>query len=217
MAIYERTGIVLTQGATVGIPAITLQIASPQQQVEVVGAGDILVPTDSPQTSSTLNQKMVEDLAIVGRDAAELMKIMPGMGMTTGLGNSMWNSYTTASNTGPIGQFSANGTQPYGALTMTSDGANLLDPGNQGTQTANINQNQVAEVSLLTSAYGAEFAKGRSRSRHMGRAAAPSSTGKATFTRATAPSIRSIRTPRIRAARRSPIASTIRAATSAAR
>jgi hypothetical protein len=27
-------------------------------------------------------------------------------------------------------------------MTMTSDGANLLDPGNQGTQTANINQNQ---------------------------------------------------------------------------
>ena len=45
-------------------------------------------------------------------------------------------------------------------MTMTSDGANLLDPGNQGTQTANINQNQVQEVSILTSAYGAEFAKG---------------------------------------------------------
>jgi hypothetical protein len=46
------------------------------------------------------------------------------------------------------------------AMTMTSDGANLLDPGNQGTQTANINQNQVQEVSILTNAYGAEFAKG---------------------------------------------------------
>jgi hypothetical protein len=160
MANYERTGIVLTQGNTVGLPTITMQIAATEQQVEVVGAGEILVPTDTPQTSQTLNQKMVEDLAIVGRDAAELMKIMPGMAMATGLGQGMWNSYTTASNTGPIGAFSANGTQPNGALTMTSDGANLLDPGNQGTQTANINQNQVAEVSLLTSAYGAEFAKG---------------------------------------------------------
>src|SRR5260370_9852182 len=43
---------------------------------------------------------------------------------------------------------------------MTVDGAGRLDPGNQGTQTANINQNQVQEVALLTSAYGAEFAKG---------------------------------------------------------
>ena len=79
----------------------------------------------------------------MGRDAAELIKIMPGMAMATGLGQSMWNSYTTASNTGPIGAFAAAGTQPNGAMTMTSDGANLLDPGNQGTQTANINQNQV--------------------------------------------------------------------------
>ena len=103
---------------------------------------------------------MVEELSIVGRDAAELIKIMPGMAMTGGLSQSMWSSYTTASNTGPIGSFSADGTQPNGAMTMTSDGANLLDPGNQGTQTANINQNQVQEVSILTSAYGAEFAKG---------------------------------------------------------
>jgi hypothetical protein len=156
----QRTGIAMTQGTNVGLGTLTLEVAQAQTQVEVVSASDVLVPVDSPQASQTLNTRMIEDLSIVGRDAAELMKIMPGMGMNTGLNNSMWNSYTTASNTGPIGAFSANGTQPYGALTMTSDGANLLDPGNQGTQTANINQNQVAEVSILTSAYGAEFAKG---------------------------------------------------------
>jgi hypothetical protein len=43
---------------------------------------------------------------------------------------------------------------------MTMDGANLLDPGNQGTQVANINLDQTAEVTLLNSAYGAEYAKG---------------------------------------------------------
>jgi hypothetical protein len=66
----------------------------------------------------------------------------------------------TSSNNGPIGNFSVQGNPLYGGMTMTSDGANLLDPGNQGTQTANINQNQVQEVSVLTNAYGAEFAKG---------------------------------------------------------
>src|SRR5262249_4394527 len=107
-----------------------------------------------------LNKNMVENLSIVGRDAAELIKIMPGMALAGNLNQSMWNSYTTANNDGPIGHFSAGGTQPNGAITMTSDGANLLDPGNQGTQTANVNQNQVAEVSVLDNAYGAEFAKG---------------------------------------------------------
>ena len=157
---YEMQHIVVTQGAAVGIPTITLQVATTKEQIEIVASGDVAVPVDSPQVSQTLNQNMITDLSIVGRDAAELMKIMPGMAMTQGLGQGMWNSYTTATNTGPIGAFSANGTQPNGAVTMTSDGANLLDPGNQGTQTANVNQNQVAEVSVLTSAYDASFSKG---------------------------------------------------------
>jgi hypothetical protein len=61
---------------------------------------------------------------------------------------------------GPVGQYSANGTQPYGGLTVTMDGANLVDPGNMGTQVANINKDQTAEVTLLNSAFGAEYAKG---------------------------------------------------------
>ncbi len=157
---FEEQGINITQGATKSLPTIVLQVQSTKQEVEVIAGADVVVPVDSGQASQTLNKNMVENLSIVGRDAAELMKIMPGMGMTGGLTQSMWNSFTTQSNTGPIGQFSANGTQPNGGMTMTSDGANLLDPGNQGTQTANINQNQVQEVSILTSAYGAEFAKG---------------------------------------------------------
>ncbi len=156
---WERRGITMNQGSVLTLGTVTLQVESSKQEIQVVSAADV-VPVDSPQASQTLNKRMVEDLSIVGRDAAELIKIMPGMAMATGLDQNMWNSYTTASNTGPIGSFSANGTQPNGAMTMTSDGANLLDPGNQGTQTANINQNQVQEVSILTSAYGAEFAKG---------------------------------------------------------
>ena len=157
---WEQRSITLAQGGSLTLPNVMLQVGGTKTEVQVVGSGDVVVPVDSGTSSQTLSGNMVQELSIVGRDAAELMKIMPGMGMTGGLSQSMWNSYTTASNTGPIGSFSANGTQPNGALTMTSDGANLLDPGNQGTQVANINQNQVAEVSILTSAYGAEYAKG---------------------------------------------------------
>jgi hypothetical protein len=157
---WEGKGIVLTQGATVNLPNVVLEVAGTRQEIQVSEAAEVVVPVDSGQFSQTLNRQMVEDLTIVGRNAAELIKIMPGMAMTSGLGQTMWNSYVTATNSGPIGAFSAAGTQPNGAMTMTSDGANLLDPGNQGTQTANINQNQVQEVTVLTSAYGAEFAKG---------------------------------------------------------
>jgi hypothetical protein len=159
---FEETGITLTQGATLRLPTIILQVQSTKQEVEVVAGADVVVPTDSGTASQTLNKNMIENISIAGRDAAELIKIMPGMGLAGGLTQSEWGqgSVATSSNNGPIGNFSAQGAPLYGGVTMTSDGANLLDPGNQGTQTANINQNQVQEVSILTSAYGAEFAKG---------------------------------------------------------
>jgi hypothetical protein len=158
---WEERQITLTQGGSINLPNIALQVGTAKQEIDVVASGEVVVPTDTGAISNTLNEHMITELAIQGRDAAELMKIMPGMGNAQGLSQSgMFSSLTTQSNTGPIGTMSAQGSQLYGALTMTVDGANLLDPGNQGTQTANINQNQIAEVSLLTNAYGAEFAKG---------------------------------------------------------
>lgn len=162
MQTYQQTGIVLTQGATLRLTTIVLQVQSTKQEVEVVAGADVVVPTDSGQSSQTLNKNMVENISLAGRDAAELIKIMPGSAIVSGLGQSQWGqgAVATSSNNGPIGNFSVQGNPLYGGMTMTSDGANLLDPGNQGTQTANINQNQVQEVSVLTNAYGAEFAKG---------------------------------------------------------
>lgn len=160
--IWEEKDIPFTQAANLTLPNIVLQVATAKQQVEIVSGADVVVPTDTGQSSTTLNLHMIQQLSIAGRDAGELMKIMPGMAIANGLsqGSSFNPTTGTASNTGPIGAYSANGTQPNGAVTMTSDGANLLDPGNQGTQTANINVDQTSEVTLLTSAYGAEFAKG---------------------------------------------------------
>ena len=158
----EQTGIVLTQGSTLRLTTITLQVQTQKTEVEVIAAESVVVPVDSGQSSQTLNQSMVENISLNGRDAAELIKIMPGSSIVSGLSQSMWGqgAVPTSSNNGPIGNFSVQGSPLYGGMTMTSDGANLLDPGNQGTQTANINQNQVQEVSVLTNAYGAEFAKG---------------------------------------------------------
>jgi hypothetical protein len=156
---WEENGLPLSQGANLSANAV-LKVGTSTTQVEVISAAEVPVPTDNGAASTTLNEHMITDMAITGRDAAELIKIMPGMGMATGLGQGMWNSLVTQNNSGPIGNFSSQGTATNGAMTMTSDGANLLDPGNQGTQTANINQNQIAEFSILTNAYGAEFAKG---------------------------------------------------------
>jgi hypothetical protein len=65
--------------------------------------------------------------------------------MNTGLTQSEFSSQITQTNSGPIGASSASGTQPYGSMQMTLDGAGLVDVGNMGTQIANINGDQTAE------------------------------------------------------------------------
>ena len=87
---FEEQGITLTQGATLRLPTIILQVQSTKQEVEVIAGADVVVPTDSGTASQTLNKSMIENISIAGRDAAELIKIMPGMGMTGGLSQSMW-------------------------------------------------------------------------------------------------------------------------------
>ncbi|MGB9456119.1 MAG: TonB-dependent receptor [Bryobacteraceae bacterium] len=159
-AVWERKTIVFNQGESRTLPGLVLQVKTATETVEVAAGAEAVAPPDTGESSQTLNAAMVRDLPIEGRDASELIKIMPGMGMNRGLAQSGWNSLTTQSNSGPVGQYSANGTQPYGALTITVDGANLLDPGNQGTHVGNINKDQIAEMTLLNSAYGAEYAKG---------------------------------------------------------
>src|SRR5271165_6585805 len=87
---YERTGIVVTQGATLRLPAITLQVQTAKTEIEVVAAAEVPVPVDSGASSQTLNQGMVENISLNGRDAAELIKIMPGTAIVGGLTQGQW-------------------------------------------------------------------------------------------------------------------------------
>lgn len=156
---WTQKNIVFNQAENRTFPNIALTPGAKSETVEVT-ADVTAVPLDTPESRMTLDARMITELAITGRNASELLKIMPGMGFNRGLNNSAWNSELTATNSGPIGQYSASGNQPYGSITMTSDGASILDIGNMGTQVANINQDQTAEVTILNSTFGAEFAKG---------------------------------------------------------
>jgi hypothetical protein len=156
---WEAKGIVFNQAENKTLPNIALKMGASSETVEV-SAADELVPLTTSESRQTITSTMLPEMAIQGRNAAELIKIMPGMALNTGLGQTAFNSQTTATNTGPIGQYSASGGQPYGGLSMTTDGAQIVDPGNQGTQVANINQDMTQEVTILNATYGADAAKG---------------------------------------------------------
>ena len=157
---WQENNIVMNVGDTRDIPNIKLNVGGNSSQVNVIAGADAIVPTDTAEISQSINTQMINDFPLQGRDAGELLKIMPGMALN--VGNSQGTNFDrqVGSNNGPVGDYSSNGTQPYGAMAYMLDGANLVDPGNFGTQIANINQDMVASVKVLTSNYSAEYAKG---------------------------------------------------------
>jgi hypothetical protein len=156
---WREKGITIYQQESRTVPNIALKVGAVTETVEV-SAAEEPVPLDNGATTTTLNNTMVSQLAIQGRDAAELIRLMPGMAMNGGLDNSQWSSYTTSINNGPIGKFSSNGGQPNGSMQLVMDGSVITDSGNQGTQIANINQDMTQEVTIQTSSFDAEHAHG---------------------------------------------------------
>jgi len=156
---WEQKDVVFSQAENRTVTNISLKMGAETEKIEVSAETEI-VPLTTSESRQTITSQMLPEMAIQGRDAAELIKIMPGMGMNTGLNQTQFSSLTTQTNTGPIGIYSASGGQPYGGLSMTTDGAQIVDPGNQGTQVANINQDMTQEVTILNATYGAEAAKG---------------------------------------------------------
>jgi hypothetical protein len=156
-AAFQETGIMLNQGDTKSIDA-RLRISSDPNTVTVISGADAEVPTDTAEVSSTLNNELVDSAILTSRNAAELIKMMPGVAFASS--GAPTQSLASSTNTGPAGSYSANGTQPYGSTDVYLDGANLLDPGNAGTQVANINQDMTDSIKYLSASYGAEYAKG---------------------------------------------------------
>jgi hypothetical protein len=157
---WKQTGISFAQGDDRTLPQIALQVGAVTETVEI-SAGSLSVPTANAEISATIPENMVNAFPMGNRDAGELLKIMPGMAFSNGASQgSGFSDKVVGTNSGPIGNFSANGTQPNGAMAFMLDGANLIDPGNAGTQIANINTDMISEVKVLLSNYDAEYAKG---------------------------------------------------------
>jgi hypothetical protein len=160
-ATWQENDIVMNQGDTRDIPNIKLAVGSADSKVDVIAGGAASVPTDTAELSSNLNQTMIDNFPLEGRDAGELMKVMPGMAFNNGGSQgASFKDIAIGSNSGPVGAYASNGTMPYGTMAYMLDGANLVDPGNFGTQIANINPDMIGSIKFLTSNYGAEYAKG---------------------------------------------------------
>jgi len=157
---WKVTGIEIHPGDNLTVAKVSLKIGTVATSV-VVTAEVAGVSLSSGEHSTLITSAQIQRISTVGRDAAELVSMLPGFAMTGGIDNKGPDYQTTGFGHGNIGSFGANGAAPQsGLVNISSDGANIIDPGDMGGQLANINMDQVEEVKIQTSNFGADVARG---------------------------------------------------------
>src|SRR6267154_13978 len=158
--VWEVQGIMLISAEKRIVAGIKLMPGLKTEPVVVQASDSDITPTDSGDKSTINTQHIRQNVAIVGQNAAEFVKIMPGMAMTGGaLNQSSYAASDERTGQGPVGSFSANGTRTA-ALDITSDGAHIIDPGCNCGQAMNTNADMTAELKVMSSNFGADESKG---------------------------------------------------------
>ena len=157
---FEQKQVHFDQGDKRNLSNIALKVGAATETVTVSGTIESLTPVDSGEKSTVIGQKQLQDIAIVGQNAAEFIKILPGFAMAGGNVNSVsFDGQVQNTGNGPVGSFSPNGLRTA-ALDITSDGAHTIDPGCNCGQAVNTVVDMTSELKVLTSNFGADNAKG---------------------------------------------------------
>jgi hypothetical protein len=155
----EVTGIVLHAGDVTAIPAISRVVGSESATVTVEASSE-MIPTEDGARINVLTSKDIDNLALVGRDTTELLKVLPGATtMSSGLTNNSpaYSDLNASVQQSAVGNgININGAVNRGGTALLSDGANVIDPGNMASSVSIINPEMTAEVSVQASNFGAD-------------------------------------------------------------
>jgi len=164
---WEATDITLRLGERRSLPGIKMQLGALSESVSVTARPEI-APIDSGEKSARLTSEQIQNVPMVGRSTAELLKLLPGMTPTNGgtSGSPGFNGEIIGINgngdggkQSAVGNFSGNGTR-VDALDIVIDGAHASDPGCNCATSVNPNPDMVGEFKVLQANYSAEHAKG---------------------------------------------------------
>jgi hypothetical protein len=137
---------------------IVLRIAAAEQTVEVVAAQEVLVPTDTGEKAHVITSKELQNLAVLGRDASELLRILPGVVYSNPDDAGGAAGLTVQFNRG-VGNYNVGGTRNT-QVANNSDGQNVIDPGCNCGSAVTPNVDLLQEVKVQTSNFAAENAQG---------------------------------------------------------
>jgi hypothetical protein len=165
---WNGTGIVLNASDVKDL-SIPLRVGAETQTVEVSATADQIDITESGAKAETISAEDLEKQPLIGRNATEILRIIPGAAQITLNGTNRpaadgemigVNGFTVNGNAGGMAGVSINGQSGTG-LSINQDGQNVEDPGAPGGATpVNPNPDMISEIQVLTSNYGADNAKG---------------------------------------------------------
>ena len=164
---WEATDIALRLGERRSVPGIKLRVGALSETVSVIARPEI-APLDSGEKSARLSAEQIQNVPMVGRSSAELLKLLPGMTPISDSTNNNpgfngeiigINGNGEGGKQSAVGNFSGNGTRAD-ALDIVIDGAHAADPGCNCATSVNPNPDMIGEFRVLQSNYGAEHAKG---------------------------------------------------------
>jgi len=160
---WESQPFPLRPGDQLSFSDIKMQVGAVNASVTVEAQVDSMNATlDTGERSDIITAKDLDTLTVVGRDATELVRMLPGYAMSTGdqgLFNRPGFNSAVVGLSGPTGAYSANGSGVTG-IAVVSDGVSLTDIAtNSGTVQAT-NIEMVSEVKATSSSFSAVNAKG---------------------------------------------------------
>lgn len=145
-----QTGIVINASDRQSTGVIKLEVGDLSNTVEVTAdAAQLQIKSESGEQSTAINNQQLQNLAVNGRNYLDLLKLTPGVVVTT--------SFAT-SGPGGLGNIDINGTRT-GKNNLTIDGTTNVDTGSNGTQHIALSLDNIAEFKLLTSNFQAEYGR----------------------------------------------------------
>jgi Carboxypeptidase regulatory-like domain len=141
----RRTGVKVSGGDRVGVPAITLETGAITETVNVT-AESLLVQSQSAERSFAVAQVQIENLPFNRQNFINAVQFTPGV-ILGGQGGAGTSGAAGATRLGGAGQ-----------NNIMMDGASAMDTGNNG-QMLSMNTESIGEVKILTQGYQAEFGR----------------------------------------------------------
>jgi hypothetical protein len=150
----ERTGVVIHPGDKINVPDLALTVATVAQQVQVEATPAVVIPVDSGEKSDVIVSKEIQDLSIIGRNAVELLRLVPGV-----VNNERYSHEITQFMEGD-GPYFVQGTR-NDALNFVSDGTDtIITACNSCGSMVTPNVEMVQEFKVQTANFSAENTRG---------------------------------------------------------